>query len=83
MVRHLTLDQGIEGSNPSSPANLPITIRPSGGVRRQVAARLIYESDVSGLLPAIRVPTLIIHRADALGFRVEHGRYLAAHIPGA
>ena len=44
---------------------------------------LIYESDVRGILSAIRVPTLVIHRAKATGFRVEHGRYLAAHIPGA
>ena len=45
--------------------------------------RLIYESDVRGILPAIRVPTLVIHRASATGFRVEHGRYLAANIEGA
>ena len=45
--------------------------------------RLIYESDVRDVLPAIRVPTLVIHRRDAVGFRVEHGRYLGAHIPDA
>src|SRR5262245_34258825 len=45
--------------------------------------RLIYESDVRAALPAIRVPTLVIHRRDARGFRVEHGRFLAEHIPGA
>lgn len=45
--------------------------------------RLIYESDVRDILPAIRVPTLVIHRAGATGFRVEHGRYLAEHIEGA
>ena len=45
--------------------------------------RMIYESDVRGILPAIRVPTLVIHRAGAREFPVEHGRYLAAHIPGA
>ena len=45
--------------------------------------RLIYESDVRGVLPAIRVPTLVIHRANATGFRVSHGRYLAEHIPSA
>jgi hypothetical protein len=44
---------------------------------------LIYESDVRDVLPAIRVPTLVIHRVEATGFGVEHGRYLAAHIPGA
>jgi class 3 adenylate cyclase len=45
--------------------------------------RLIYESDIRDVLPAIRVPTLVIHRAQATGFDVEHGRYLAAHIPAA
>jgi class 3 adenylate cyclase len=45
--------------------------------------RLIYESDVRDVLPAIRVPTLVIHRSDAIGFRAEHGRYIADHIPGA
>jgi class 3 adenylate cyclase len=45
--------------------------------------RLIYESDVRSVLPAIRVPTLVIHRVDARGFPAEHGRYLAEHIPGA
>ena len=29
--------------------------------------RLIYESDVRDVLPAIRVPTLVIHRRDAVG----------------
>jgi class 3 adenylate cyclase len=45
--------------------------------------RLIYESDVRDVLAAIRVPTLVIHRHDATGFGVAHGRYLAEHIPDA
>ena len=45
--------------------------------------RLLYESDVRDVLSAIRVPTLVVHRTDAKGFGVEHGRYLASHIPGA
>ena len=45
--------------------------------------RLIYESDVRDILPAIRTPTLVIHRSEATGFHVEHGRYLAEHIPDA
>ncbi|HEY8800670.1 MAG TPA: hypothetical protein VIM20_08735, partial [Candidatus Limnocylindrales bacterium] len=35
------------------------------------------------VLPAIRVPTLVIQHADATGFHPDHGRYLAAHIDGA
>ena len=45
--------------------------------------RLIYESDVRDVLPAIRVPTLVIHRANPLGFGADHGRYLAEHIEGS
>jgi pimeloyl-ACP methyl ester carboxylesterase len=45
--------------------------------------RLIYESDVRDIPPAIRVPTLVIHRSDARAFRVGHGRYLAENIPGS
>jgi class 3 adenylate cyclase len=45
--------------------------------------RLMYQSDIRDVLPAIRVPTLVIHRADARGFSAEHGRFLAEHIPGA
>jgi class 3 adenylate cyclase len=45
--------------------------------------RMLYESDVRDVLPAIRVPTLVIHRADAREFPVAHGQYLAEHIPGA
>jgi class 3 adenylate cyclase len=35
------------------------------------------------VLPSIRVPTLVLHRAGDRHFRVGHGRYLAEHIPGA
>jgi class 3 adenylate cyclase len=45
--------------------------------------RMLYGSDVRAILPAIEVPTLVIHRADAREFKAEHGRYLAEHIPGA
>jgi class 3 adenylate cyclase len=45
--------------------------------------RLLYESDIRSVLPAIRVPTLVIHRADGQGFAADYGRYLAEHIPGA
>jgi class 3 adenylate cyclase len=59
-------------------------LRQSGSPGSTVAmVRLIYLSDVRALLPTIRVPTLVIHRADARGLPVDHGRYLAAHIPGA
>ena len=39
--------------------------------------------DLRDLLPSIRVPTLVIHRLEDRAVPIEHGRYLAAHIPGA
>jgi pimeloyl-ACP methyl ester carboxylesterase/class 3 adenylate cyclase len=45
--------------------------------------RMLNELDVRDVLPSIRAPTLILHRADNTFVRVEHGRYLAEHIPGA
>src|SRR5947207_10920914 len=44
---------------------------------------MLGELDVRDVLPSIRVPTLVLHRTDATLVRVEHGRYLAEHIPGA
>lgn len=41
------------------------------------------EIDVRAALPAIRVPTLVLHRVDDALVVPEHGRYLAEHIPGA
>jgi class 3 adenylate cyclase len=45
--------------------------------------RATYEMDVGHLLPAIRVPTLILHRAGDRLTPVRAGRYLAEQIPGA
>jgi DNA-binding winged helix-turn-helix (wHTH) protein len=39
--------------------------------------------DVRDVLSAVRVPTLVIHRRGDRIARVEEGRYLAEHIPGA
>jgi len=45
--------------------------------------RLWYEVDVRSVLPAIRVPTLVIARAGNATFPAYHSRYLADHIAGA
>jgi pimeloyl-ACP methyl ester carboxylesterase len=45
--------------------------------------RMNSQIDISGILPTIRVPTLIIHRTEDVTINVEGGRYLAEHIPGA
>ena len=44
---------------------------------------MIYDSDVRPILPAIRVPTLVIGHRDAPRLPIAHSRYLAEHIAGA
>jgi class 3 adenylate cyclase len=39
--------------------------------------------DVRPVLPTIRAPTLVVHRTGDRDSRVEEGRYIADHIPGA
>jgi class 3 adenylate cyclase len=39
--------------------------------------------DVREVLPVVSVPTLVVHQRGDPWVRVEHGRYLAQHIPGA
>lgn len=41
------------------------------------------EIDVRGVLPSIRVPTLVIHRSGDICLKVEEGRFVAAQIPNA
>ena len=41
------------------------------------------ELDLRHVLPAIRVPTLVLHAAGDQTIDVRYGRYLAARIPGA
>ncbi|MGH3136295.1 MAG: adenylate/guanylate cyclase domain-containing protein [Gaiellaceae bacterium] len=45
--------------------------------------RITMEIDIREVLPAIRVPTLVIHRSGDRVIPVESGRYLAEHIPDA
>jgi class 3 adenylate cyclase/alpha-beta hydrolase superfamily lysophospholipase len=44
---------------------------------------MMADVDVSDLLSAVHVPTLVMHRAGDRWIRVEQGQYLAANIPGA
>jgi len=44
---------------------------------------MIADIDVRHVLPAIRVPTLIIHNTGDRNVPVEHSRYMAERIPGA
>jgi pimeloyl-ACP methyl ester carboxylesterase len=53
---------------------------PSGA---QQLMQLYLDLDVRHLLPSIRVPTLVLHRTGDMISRVQHGRYIAEHVPDA
>lgn len=50
---------------------------------RRAIFEMITAIDIRDVLPAVRVPTLVVHRTGDRWIRVEHGRYLGEHIPGA
>ncbi len=43
----------------------------------------VGETDVRGVLPTIRVPTVVMHRRDDRFLDIRHSRYIAEHVPGA
>jgi class 3 adenylate cyclase len=45
--------------------------------------RMNAEVDVRAVLPSIKVPTLVLHRAGDKMIDIRHSRYLAEHIPDA
>ena len=45
--------------------------------------RMNTQIDVRQVLPAIRVPTILIYRTDDTDVHVDEGRYIAERIPGA
>jgi class 3 adenylate cyclase len=42
----------------------------------------VMDTNVLDVLGSIQAPTLVVHRRQNPHIRVEHGRYLAEHIPG-
>jgi pimeloyl-ACP methyl ester carboxylesterase/DNA-binding CsgD family transcriptional regulator len=46
-------------------------------------ARMNAQIDVRHIPPAVRVPTLVLHRTNDVRINIEGGRFLAKHIPGA
>ena len=49
----------------------------------QATLEVIATADLRDTVARITVPTLILHRKDAVMIPVEHGRYLADHIAGS
>jgi len=54
---------------------------PPGAATRMY--RWVLDLDVRSILSAISVPTLVLHRTENRHYRLDFGRYLAGHIPGA
>jgi class 3 adenylate cyclase/pimeloyl-ACP methyl ester carboxylesterase len=54
---------------------------PPGAATRMY--RWVLNVDVRSILPAISVPTLVLHRRDNRHYRADFGRYVAERIPGA
>jgi class 3 adenylate cyclase len=48
-----------------------------------VFLRALFQVDVRPLLPLVQAPTLVLHRRDFPLLPIEHGRYLAEHLPNA
>jgi pimeloyl-ACP methyl ester carboxylesterase len=57
-----------------------------GGASPAAAAALLRmnsANDVRAVLPAVRVPTLVMHATGDRDVKIEEGRYIAEHIDGA
>ncbi len=55
----------------------------AGPAAAEAYFRAMFAADARSLLPAIQVPTLVLHRTGYRYMPIEHGRYLAAHIATA
>jgi class 3 adenylate cyclase len=49
----------------------------------QAYMRAMFEVDARPILPLIHAPTLVLHRSNLDFVPIQHGRYLAEHIPSA
>ena len=81
------LSRSFAPSRASDPAEMRILARlerlaMSPGTARKLFT-LLAQTDVRHVLPAIRVPTLVLHRVDDRPVNVANARYLAKHIAGA
>jgi len=70
--------------DPASRRRLATYFRMSASPRGALAlAKLNTDIDVRHVLPAIRVPTLVLHREQDADAKVDEARYIAGRIPGA
>jgi class 3 adenylate cyclase len=52
-----------------------------GAARAQI--RMNLDSDIRPALTAVQTPTIVLHAAGDAWISIDHGRYVAEHIPGA
>lgn len=81
------LSRSFAPSREADPAGMRILARlerlaMSPGTARKLFT-LLTQTDVRHVLPAIRVPTLVLHRVGDQPVSVKHARYLADQIAGA
>jgi pimeloyl-ACP methyl ester carboxylesterase len=69
-----------EAAHRTFAAGLRAAATPEAGVRRLAEC---FRTDVRELLPRVKAPTLVLHRTGDRNVRFEHGREVAAGIPGA
>ncbi len=70
--------------NPADIDWMARAMRATSGPGDSAAEQLKWsQTDIRPILPAIRVPTLVLHRSGDVVEPVESGRLLAARIPGA
>jgi DNA-binding SARP family transcriptional activator/pimeloyl-ACP methyl ester carboxylesterase len=85
-----TTGAGLEVINPSLAGNQRylrwyaryLRLGASPGMARRLM-RMNAEIDLAEVLPAIGVPTLVLHRRDERWIKAVHGRYVSERIPGA
>lgn len=69
---------------PRGPSRVARLERAAGSPRRAaLKQRLVYEVDVRKVLPAITVPTLVVHSRDNQYVTRGHADYLVEHIAGS
>jgi pimeloyl-ACP methyl ester carboxylesterase len=80
----LDLDEYIPGATEEFKRRAAAYFRRSASPGAAVTLlRMNTQIDIRHVLPAISVPTLIMHRTGDRDIKVEEGRYIAGHIPGA
>jgi class 3 adenylate cyclase len=88
LEEHWGVDVDLRVMDPhADPANAAWFQRMGRAALSPAAARDLIlmnaQVDVRDILSAVRCPTLVLHRTGDLDSRVDEGRYLAEHIPGA